>query len=334
MASEKKKRKRRRKRRNKGRFNFLLKGLTMLAVLAAMTMGATVFFQLEQVDVVGNERYTAQEIQRISGLVQGDNLFRINKNEIKEEILQTLPYVEDVNITRRLPSTIQIEVMEWDAVARIPVSIPSSSEENEEEEQQTEEPDVPEEEVLAEGMEEVEEVPEEAEGEEPNASGEEGGEASGDSEGEDIPEPEKETAPSESVYQEPMWLMSAGGRMLEPASEDSPGILVKGMRALSPKAGTQLAVAQTQQDKLNALLDLLKALEERDSIQLVSEIDMSAAAEIHMRYDGRFLVKLPMTGDFSYCLHALEEVVEHRALNETGTMDLTRKDYAVVYSPE
>ena len=89
-----------------------------------------------------------------------------------------------------------------------------------------------------------------------------------------------------------------------------------------------------QQDKLDALLTLLETLEARETLALVSEIDLTSAAQVRMRYDGRFWVKIPMNGDFTYCLRALEEVVRQRAPNEKGTMDLTREDYVVVYSPE
>lgn len=109
----------RRRRRNRGRFSALFKMLAIVAVLAALTVGATVFFQLEEVVVSGNSRYTAQEIEKISGLQKGDNLYRLNKNRIASEIREKLPYIEELTIVRRLPSTIVITVKEWDAVAKI-----------------------------------------------------------------------------------------------------------------------------------------------------------------------------------------------------------------------
>lgn len=334
MASKKRKRKRRR-RRNKGQFSFLLKILTMAAVFAAMTMGATVFFQMERVEVTGNRRYTPQEIERVSGLTQGDNLFRINKYEIAEDILQALPYVEDVDISRRLPSTIRITVQEWDAAALIPVSgYFDASPEDEKEPEETQLPaaepedEIPEDEIAEEKPKADENgKTEEMTGKDPTIP--EGEEQTGDSAGES-----EDTGTEENDDFGELWLMSAGGRILERASPDSPGILIKGLYALAPKAGTQLAVSQEQQSKLNSLLQLLRALDERESIDRVSTINLSSVSEIYLYYDDRFLVKLPMTGDFDYCLYALEKVVEQRADNERGTMDLTRKDYAVVYSPE
>ena len=331
MASKKKRRKRRR-RRNKGHFSFLLKILTMAAVFAAMTMGATVFFQMERVEVAGNHRYTAQEIERVSGLKQGDNLFRINKYEIEEDILQALPYVEDVDISRRLPSTIQITVQEWDAVALIPASgyfEESLDEEPDAEPEETELPKVDSEDEAQ------EEIPESDGNEEPQEIiGEDQNIPEGEEETEDSAGNGEDTEAEEAADSGNLWLMSSRGRILERASPDSSGILIKGLYALAPKAGTQLAVSQEQQVKLHSLLQLMAALDERGNISRVSTINLSSVSEIYMYYDDRFLVKLPMTGDFDYCLYALEKVVEQRADNERGVMDLTRKDYAVVYSPE
>lgn len=82
-------------------------------------MGATVFFQVETVAVTGNSRYSQEEIIQATGIQTGDNLFRMNKFQIAHQVLQGLPYVEEITIRRSLPSTIVITVKEWDAVARI-----------------------------------------------------------------------------------------------------------------------------------------------------------------------------------------------------------------------
>ena len=58
-----------------------------------------------------------------------------------------------------------------------------------------------------------------------------------------------------------------------------------------------MAVPQEQQGKLDALLRLLDALEEQQGFSRVSSIDLSRAAWMELRYDGRFTVRMPMTGD-------------------------------------
>ena len=253
------------RRRNGGRFSLLFKLLAGAALVAALTFGATVFFQVEHILIAGNSRYTAQEVEEASGIQLGDNLFRLNKGQISEDIRRKLPYVEELTIVRHLPSTIAIEIREWDAVASI---LPSSG-----------------------------------------------------------------TSTAEAPAAEEAWLISVGGRLLEPAPEDSTALTVTGLTVLSPQAGTQMAVPQAEETRRQGLMALLAALEERGTLEKVSSIDLSAGTEILLRYDGRFDVKLPISGDFIHKLRALEAVVEKRESYETGTMDLTRQDYDVVFSP-
>ena len=265
----------RKRRRSRGRFGFLFKLLCLLTLLFAMTVGATVFFRVETVVVAGNGRYTQEEVVTASGIQVEDNLFRLNKNKISSDIRQKLPYVEGVNIVRRLPSTVVITITEWDAVAQVmpqPVGTVVSGE-----------GDVP-------------------------------------------PEIADES-----------WLISVGGKLLEPAPADSDKLVVFGLTALMPTAGTKLAVPQEEQDRLNALLSLLGSLEELELLDRVSEVELGLL-QIHLRYLDRFDVKLPLNGDFLYQLRVLEEGVKettHRhGEQSTGTMDLTQKDYELVYSPD
>lgn len=107
------------RRRNRGRFGPLFKLLCVVGVILALTVGATVFFRVEQVTVSGNQRYTQEEIIAASGIQLGDNLYSLNKVRIDQNIRTTLPYIGDLTINRVLPSTIQITVTEWEAVAQV-----------------------------------------------------------------------------------------------------------------------------------------------------------------------------------------------------------------------
>jgi len=109
----------RKRRRNRGRFSFLFQLLCVLALLVALTVGVTVFFRVEGVQVSGNSRYTEEEIVAVTGIQIGDNLYGMNKYRIYEEVLEKLPYVKGINIRRQLPSTILVTVTEWDAFAQI-----------------------------------------------------------------------------------------------------------------------------------------------------------------------------------------------------------------------
>lgn len=129
------------RRKNRGRFGPLFKLLCALAVVIALTIGATVFFQVETIAVTGNSRYTQQEVIDASGIQIGDNLYRMNKYQIGDQVLRQLPYVEKILIRRSLPSTIVITVSEWDAVAQILPPEPGAAVTVEEPEQPAEDPE-------------------------------------------------------------------------------------------------------------------------------------------------------------------------------------------------
>ncbi len=273
-----------RRRRNRGRFGLLFKVLAAAAMLLALTMGATVFFQLEHVVVEGYHRYTPQQIEAASGLQVGDNLFHLNKNHISADIRQKLPYVEELSIMRRLPSTIVIQVKECEAVAQV---VPSP-------------------------LPEPEKLPEEEQ----------------KKDGEDEPEEIKSAALKPA---EEKWLISREGKLLEPAPENSEAIEVIGLSVLAPRAGDHMAVPQEQQGKLDTMIVLLRALDERGMTKLISQIDLTSAAHIQIRYDRRFWVKLPMGGDYSYLLRALEAILPDWQDREEGVFDLTRDRFS--FSP-
>ena len=77
------------RRRNRGRFGPLFKLLCVAAVAMAMTVGVTVFFRVEAVEVTGNARYSKEEIVAASGIELGDNLYSLNKVRIDRNIRTT-----------------------------------------------------------------------------------------------------------------------------------------------------------------------------------------------------------------------------------------------------
>ena len=133
------------------------------------------------------------------------------------------------------------------------------------------------------------------------------------------------------------WLISVGGKLLEPAPTDSGAIEVTGLTALSPKAGTMLEIPEAERPRLDALLDLLATLEEMEAVDRVSSIQLSET-QVKLHYLERFEVKMPLNADFSYKLRVLEQAVakaeEEFGSQASGAMDLTQQDYAAVYSPD
>ena len=292
----------RKRRRNRGRFGLLFKVLCLLALVVALTAGATVFFRVEQVVVTGNSRYTQEEIVEVTGIQQGDNLYGWNKFAIAQRLRETLPYIGEVSIRRALPSTVIITVVEWDAVAR--VEPPTAQE------------------LL------------ELQGELDEETGESGDASSGDTSG-DTSAPESGVTDVTAVAQQP-WLISVKGKLLEQAAGSGSAISVTGLAALVPQAGTPLAVPQSQQARLDALLSLLGAMDEAGMTEDFSSIALGST-QMELRYLDRYTVKLELGADFSYELQVIstvrEDIEQKHGPEASGTMDLTQEDYQVVYSP-
>ena len=314
MASPRNKRKR---KRGKGRLGPLFKLLCAGAVAVALTMGATVFFQVETVAVTGNSRYSQEEIIKATGIQTGDNLFRMNKYQIAHQVLQGLPYVEELTIRRALPSTIVITVKEWDAVAR--VEAPGTSAVVQTVSQAPAEPVQPDSSQAGDSADQSQ-----AAGNQSAA-----GDIGGDSSSEDTQENAKPATQA--------WLISVGGKLLEPAPADSTAISVTGITPLSPRAGEMLVLSQEEQPKLTALLALLQGLEDYDMLADTASIALGDT-HVELRYLDRFTVKLSLVGDMDYKLQALKAAVPEaeKKLGEqtTGTFDLTQESITAVYTPD
>ena len=86
--------------------------LSVLVICVAIIAALTLFFRVNQIEVTGQQRYTTEQGQEASEIQIGDNLILLNKYDAAGSIVETLPYVEDTRINRKLPSTLVIEVTE------------------------------------------------------------------------------------------------------------------------------------------------------------------------------------------------------------------------------
>ena len=101
------------------RNRFLLRLATVAAVVLALVLGMSIFFQAKRVTVSGTEKYTPWEIQEASGIGDGDGLLGISEAKISARIRTKLPYVDTVRVGIKLPDTVNIEITELDAVYAI-----------------------------------------------------------------------------------------------------------------------------------------------------------------------------------------------------------------------
>lgn len=100
------------RRRRRGRFAFLYRLLSAALMVGVVVAALTLFFQIDTVVIEGNQYYTSETIQEVTGIQSGDNLILLNKSGIRSTLLRQLPYIEKVSIHRELPSTLVIQVEE------------------------------------------------------------------------------------------------------------------------------------------------------------------------------------------------------------------------------
>ncbi len=68
-------------------------------------------FVVDSIEVKGNSFTKTEEIVAATGLIRGESLYQKDLKSIREDV-EKLPWVEKVNISRRLPGNINIEVEE------------------------------------------------------------------------------------------------------------------------------------------------------------------------------------------------------------------------------
>ncbi len=93
--------------------------LMVAALIAAIGFATTAFFKVSDIDVVGNERTSASEIRAAAGIEQGDKLFYLSSREINKRVSEKIPYVDKVNLKRRPPDTVILDVLECVPVAAV-----------------------------------------------------------------------------------------------------------------------------------------------------------------------------------------------------------------------
>ena len=91
-----------------------IKKILKLIILIALRAGGTCFalispiFNIEKIEVTGNNKIPSETIISLSQLENGQNIFRFNKNKTVEEI-KTNAYIENAKILRKIPNKIEIK---------------------------------------------------------------------------------------------------------------------------------------------------------------------------------------------------------------------------------
>ena len=100
-------------RNNRGRGNMTLHYslIAFIALVVFIALSLTVFFNIESADIIGSSIYTADEIIAVSGIHGGDNMIRKNIGKAEKAITSQLIYIEEAQISRKLPSSVEILIV-------------------------------------------------------------------------------------------------------------------------------------------------------------------------------------------------------------------------------
>ncbi len=101
----------RRKKVQRNRIIFTSFVSILILLLTVLVLSLTVFFKIDTITVNGTSRYETDQIIAVSGIQKGKNLFLSGVGKAQENISSQLTYLSEVKVTRKLPSTIVIEVV-------------------------------------------------------------------------------------------------------------------------------------------------------------------------------------------------------------------------------
>ena len=91
----------------------VVSGLSAVAGVAGLAwLGfASPLLSVDEIKVVGGRHTTSEEVARVAGLDEGDNLLLLSTNEV-EARAETLPWVLEAQVDRMLPGTVRVRVTE------------------------------------------------------------------------------------------------------------------------------------------------------------------------------------------------------------------------------
>ena len=97
--------------------------LMFVIIVFAVIFVMSVTFRIENIQVIGNSHYTANEIINAIDIEEGDNLFFFDRFAAITRVFSKLPYVQEVSLERALPNKVTIHVTESTAVAYIKIGL-------------------------------------------------------------------------------------------------------------------------------------------------------------------------------------------------------------------
>ncbi|HAT6617079.1 TPA: FtsQ-type POTRA domain-containing protein [Corynebacterium striatum] len=94
----------------------IVAGILAVLVLVAAAVWLFPVFKVSSFEIQGNSHVDAAQVEESSGVAVGENLVRVDARAAASGVAH-LPWVESATVSRAFPSTLDIEVIEHEAVA-------------------------------------------------------------------------------------------------------------------------------------------------------------------------------------------------------------------------
>lgn len=108
IKSKEKKRKHQKKCKLKSEIKIFL--TILLVSLIFIVLSFTVLFKIENISINGCDIYNHKKIIDESGIKIGSNLLLCNKSNVVKNIVNNFPYVEEVKVLKKLPSSVELNI--------------------------------------------------------------------------------------------------------------------------------------------------------------------------------------------------------------------------------
>ena len=101
------------KLKKKKKINRIIKVIILLAIIVGGICFALIspLFNIQEIQVTGNEKINSDTVVSLSELSKEQNLFKFSKTKVRNQI-KTNPYIENVTIKRKIPNKVELIVEE------------------------------------------------------------------------------------------------------------------------------------------------------------------------------------------------------------------------------
>ena len=87
-------------------------GLFLIVTAVFLLVAFAVFFKVRTINITGTNRYSFDDVNAVLPVKLESNLYSFKSEDVELVVKKALPYVGSVKVTRTIPSTLNIEIIE------------------------------------------------------------------------------------------------------------------------------------------------------------------------------------------------------------------------------